>query len=72
MIDAPDLAAKTAKKVKKLKPNTQLAIGFDISSRQDLQKILKIADIAIVGSAVIREIKKYDVSGGIKIITKLF
>jgi len=61
----------TAKKVKHIKPKTNLAIGFGISSREDLEEILKIADIAVIGSAVIRKIDLDDVEEAIKFVRSL-
>jgi len=61
-----DLAA-SAESIKKIKPNCILAIGFGIEKRSDVEEILKIADMAVVGSAVIREINR----GGNRLALKL-
>jgi len=53
---------QTAKEVKKRRPDIKLAIGFGIETKQDAEEILHIADMAVVGSAVIRRIDK----GGLK------
>ena len=62
---------KTAKRIKKLKPGARLAIGFGISSRKDVDEILQIADLAVVGSSVIRRINKTGVDGAVKFLAEL-
>lgn len=51
-----------AKEVKRLKPDSRLAVGFGIQTKEDAKEVLAIADIAVVGSAVIRRIAE----GGVK------
>lgn len=60
-----------ANKIKKLKPDTKLAIGFGVQTRADVVEIRQIADLAVVGSSVIREIDKADVNRGLKFIEDL-
>ena len=62
---------KTTKRIKKLKPDARLAIGFGISSRKDVDEILQIADLAVVGSSVIRRINKTGVDGAVKFLAEL-
>lgn len=62
---------KTAKEIKKRKPDAKLAIGFGIETKQDIEEILRIADIAVLGSSVIRKINQAGVSGAISFLSKL-
>lgn len=62
---------KLAKRIKKFNPDTRLAIGFGINTRKDVDEVLKIADIAVVGSSVIRKIKDSDIQGAIRLIRDL-
>jgi len=66
-----DELAAAAKKVKQIKPKSTLAIGFGISTREDLEKILKIADIGVVGSAVIRKIDQQGIKSALKFVREL-
>lgn len=66
----PELA-ETTKKVKNLKPQADLAIGFGIASRHDLEEVLKIADIGIIGSEVIRKIDSSGIDSAINFIAEL-
>ncbi|MEX2028556.1 MAG: tryptophan synthase subunit alpha [Candidatus Curtissbacteria bacterium] len=62
---------QTAKEVKKQRPDVELAIGFGIATKQDIEEILRIADMAVLGSAVIREINKSGVDGAVKFLSEL-
>lgn len=66
-----DELAAAAKKVKQIKPGSTLAIGFGISTREDLEKILKIANTGVVGSAVIRKIDKQGIKSALKFVREL-
>jgi tryptophan synthase alpha subunit len=57
--------------VRKLSPGVQVAIGFGIQNPEDIRQVLEIADIAVVGSSVIREIDKSGVTGGLELIKRL-
>ncbi len=62
---------KTAKRIKKLRPDARLAIGFGIGSKKDVEKILRIADLAVVGSSVIRRINKVGIDSAVKFLAEL-
>lgn len=51
-----DQLSSAAENIKRLKPGIRLAIGFGVASSDDLKKVLAIADIAVIGSAIIRKI----------------
>lgn len=53
------------------KSTVRIMIGFGISSRQDVQNALRLGDVAVVGSSVIREVEKSGVSGALKFVRKL-
>lgn len=57
--------------IKTQKPESKLAVGFGIESKDDVVEILKIADVAVVGSAVIRAINKDGVAGALKLVDQL-
>lgn len=57
--------------VNKISPESKIAIGFGVSSSHDVKEVLEIADIAVVGSAVIREVEKSGISGALKFIQNL-
>lgn len=63
---------KTAKEIKRQKPDAKLAIGFGIETKQDVEAILRIADMAVLGSSVIRKIEKSGSRGAIDFINQLF
>ncbi len=48
-----------------------VALGFGIQSQLDVKKALEIADIAVVGSAVIREIEQRGVKGAAAFVKQL-
>lgn len=60
-----------AERIKKDCPKLTLAIGFGVQSAQDVKEILAIADMAVAGSSVIREIEKSGVNSGLKFIENL-
>lgn len=60
-----------AGQIKKLRPDSKLAIGFGIESKDDADEILKIADEAVVGSAVIRALNTGGVVGALKLVSRL-
>lgn len=60
-----------AGRIKVLKPESKLAVGFGIESKGDVGEVLKIADVAVVGSAVIRSINKDSVAGALKFVDQL-
>jgi tryptophan synthase alpha subunit len=59
------------RKARAISPGSKLAIGFGVQSREDVAEILEMADIAVVGSAVIREVEKSGVKGALKMIRAL-
>jgi tryptophan synthase alpha subunit len=59
------------RKVRAISPGSKLAIGFGVQSREDVAEILDMANIAVVGSAVIREVEKSGVKGALKFIKAL-
>jgi tryptophan synthase alpha subunit len=61
----------TAKEIKRLRPDANLAIGFGIGNKKDVIEVLRIADIAILGSSVIRKINKSGVPGAISFLEEL-
>lgn len=60
-----------AREIKTIKPESKLAVGFGIESKNDASEVLKIADVAVVGSAVIRAINKDGVAGALKFVDQL-
>lgn len=66
-----DALPEFAAKVKKSVPEASLAIGFGVQRKEDVEDILKIADIAVVGSAVIKEIQSNGTGGALKFIGSL-
>lgn len=62
---------QTAKKIKEHRSDAKLAVGFGIGSKQDVREVLRIADIAVLGSSVIREINKSGVDGAVKFLSGL-
>ncbi|HEX5798457.1 MAG TPA: tryptophan synthase subunit alpha [Candidatus Saccharimonadales bacterium] len=66
-----ELLKKTAKDIKKQSPNTKLAIGFGIDSKKDVEEIMRIADMAVIGSSVIRRINKGGVKESLKFVRSL-
>lgn len=61
----------TAKEIKSRKPHSALAVGFGIATKKDIKEVLQFADIAILGSSVIREIDRHGVKGAINFLAKL-
>jgi tryptophan synthase alpha subunit len=61
---SPDLIAFT-KKVKSL-TNAKIAIGFGVRTPQHVRQVLRICDIAIVGSVVVEAIKNGGTKAAIK------
>lgn len=53
------------------KSDCQIALGFGIRAPEDVRRALSIADIAVVGSEVIRKVNQQDVSGAVQFINKL-
>ncbi|HYF96671.1 MAG TPA: tryptophan synthase subunit alpha [Patescibacteria group bacterium] len=62
---------EAAARVKQLKPDAKLAVGFGIQKSEDVDQVLEIADLAVIGSSVIRRIEKSGVTGGLKFIKSL-
>lgn len=62
---------QTAKKIRTIKPQAKLAIGFGIESKQDISEVLRIADVAVLGSSVIRRINNSGTAGAIKFLSEL-
>ncbi len=62
---------KTAKKIKTFRPESKLAIGFGIETKKDVDNILRFADMAVVGSSVIRRINKAGIKGAVEFIAEL-
>jgi tryptophan synthase alpha subunit len=61
----------TAKNIKTQKPDSNLAVGFGIETKKDIEEILCIADIAVLGSSVIRRIDEHGVNGALSFLSKL-
>lgn len=62
---------KVAKEIKNRQPDCNLAVGFGIESKADIKEVLRIADIAVLGSSVIRKIDKSGVGGAVKFLSTL-
>lgn len=62
---------KMAGEIRAKCPQAELAIGFGVRSANDVREIMRIADIAVVGSLVIREIEKSGLRAGLKFIKTL-
>ncbi len=62
---------KTAQEIKKQNPDIKLAIGFGIEGKKDIEEVLRIADIAILGSSIIRKINGSGTYGAISFLEKL-
>jgi len=60
-----------AKIVKNLKPDSKLAVGFGIQTKEDVKEVLDIADIAVLGSSVIRRIDRSGVKNSLEFLTTL-
>jgi len=52
----------------KTKTKGQVALGFGIRTTHDVQQALKIADLAVIGSAVIRRVEQEGVAGALKFL----
>ncbi len=66
-----DELKQLAGRVKSDYPELDLAIGFGVQDKKDAQEILKIADIAVVGSSVIRQVRAGGVKQALKFIENL-
>lgn len=62
---------EAAKQIKKLNKNADLAIGFGIENSKDVKKVLQIADIAVVGSSVLRKINNDGQLEAVEFVTSL-
>jgi tryptophan synthase alpha subunit len=62
---------QTAREIKTRRPDCSLAVGFGIESSEDAKEVLRIADIAVLGSSVIRKIDKKGVKGAVKFLSTL-
>ena len=62
---------QVAKEIKRQKPECKLAIGFGIGNKQDVEKVLEVADIAVLGSSVIRKIDSSGISGAVRFLEGL-
>jgi tryptophan synthase len=60
-----------AKEIKKQRPDVMLAVGFGIESKRDVEEVLRIADIAVLGSSVIRRVDKSGIGGAVKFLSEL-
>jgi tryptophan synthase alpha subunit len=60
-----------AKYVKIARPDAVLAIGFGISNRKDLLEVLKIGDVGVIGSAVIRKIDSNGMEAAVDFISDM-
>lgn len=60
-----------AKDIKKQRPDCKLAVGFGIETKKDIEEILRIADIAILGSVIIRKINESGITGAVSFLSKL-
>jgi tryptophan synthase alpha subunit len=63
--------AGLCEKIKKLSPGLTLAVGFGVQNKKDVNEVLQIADIAVVGSSVIRRIETSGTKAGLSLIQKL-
>lgn len=63
--------AELCDSVRSLSPESVLAIGFGVQNRKDVEQVLKIADIAVVGSSVIKKINESGISGASEFIGNL-
>lgn len=70
-LSVSDELGKLCEAAGKLSPDSTLAIGFGVQTKQDVLDVLKIADIAVVGSAVIREVEKSGIQAALKLIKNL-
>lgn len=61
----------TARQIKLQKPNLKLAIGFGLENKRDVEQVLSIADIAVIGSSVIRKININGQKAAAKFIEEL-
>lgn len=66
-----DELGRLSGEIRKLSPDKQVAIGFGIRNADDVSRVLKIADLAVVGSSVIREVEKGGANGALKFIRQL-
>lgn len=66
-----DTLGELVQSVRKLAPNSDLAVGFGVQSKKDVEQIMEIADIAVVGSSVIRRIDESGVDAGLEFIQDL-
>ncbi|HEX5455822.1 MAG TPA: tryptophan synthase subunit alpha [Candidatus Saccharimonadales bacterium] len=62
---------KLCQAAREISPGSKLAIGFGVQSRKDVTEILKMADIAVVGSTVIREVEESGIKGALNLIKVL-
>lgn len=62
---------QVAKEIKKRRPDCNLAVGFGIESKADIEEVLRIADIAVLGSSIIRKVDKSGVSGAVRFLSVL-
>lgn len=51
--------------------NVPIAVGFGIKTPKDIQSLICLADIAVVGTAITRAITKDGVEGAIKLVNRL-
>ena len=61
----------TVKRVRETRQDIRIAIGFGIRNKQDFNKILKIADIGVLGSEVIRLINAGGINKALKFVRAL-
>jgi tryptophan synthase alpha subunit len=68
-----ELHSQTKSFLQKMRSKTDLplAVGFGISKPEHIEALVGFADIAVVGSAVIKEVERGGVDGGIALVEKL-
>lgn len=66
-----DQLKETAQYIKKQRPDCKLALGFGIENAADAKEILNFADVAVIGSSVIRQVNKDGVASALKFIKNL-
>lgn len=57
--------------VRKISPDSRVAIGFGIRDKKGADEVLATADVAVVGSSVIRKVDESGVKGALKFIESL-
>ena len=60
-----------AEDIRKASPETEIAIGFGVSSSDDAQKVCALADYAVVGSAWLRAYEEGEFEALLKSFSEL-